>query len=196
MVGPSGAGKSTLVNLLLRFWEYADGEIRVDGRDLREYRADDVRSWFGVVDQRVHLFNGTIRDNLAVADADATDADMEAACRIAQLHDFVAARRAATRRASARTGMQLSGGQRQQLAIARMVLKAAPIVVLDEATAHLDAATEQRALDALEPFLARRTVLIISHRAATTARVDRVVRLDGGRVVGGPVGLLRAADGR
>ena len=196
VIGPSGAGKSTLVNLLVRFWDYDDGQIRIDGRDLHEYRMDDVRSWIGVVDQRVHLFNGSIRDNLAVADAGATDADMEAACRIAQLHDFIAGLPAGYSTYVGQDGLQLSGGQRQQLAVARMVLKAAPIVVLDEATAHLDEATERRLLDALEPFLAHRTVLMISHRAAITGRVDQVVRLEGGRVVGGPVGLLRASEGR
>ena len=178
MIGPSGAGKSTLVNLLLRFWDYDEGEIRIDGRDLHEYRADDVRSWMGVVDQRVHLFNATIRDNLAVADADATDADMEAACRIAQLHDFIAGLPAGYGTRIGQDGLQLSGGQRQQLAIARMILKAAPIVVLDEATAHLDEATERRLLDALEPFLARRTVLYDlasgrDHRAGRPGRAAR-----------------------
>ena len=147
VIGSSGAGKSTLVNLLLRFWDYDDGEILVDGHDLHEYRADDVRAWVGVVDQRVHLFNATIRDNLAVADADATDADMEAACRIAQLHEFVAGLTGGYGTRIGQDGLQLSGGQRQQLAVARMILKAAPIVVLDEATAHLDEATERRLFD-------------------------------------------------
>jgi ATP-binding cassette subfamily C protein CydCD len=196
VIGPSGAGKSTLVNLLLRFWDYEVGEIRIDGRDLREYRMDDVRSWLGVVDQRVHLFNATVRDNLAVADADATDADMAAACRIAQLHEFVTGLPSGYSTRIGQDGLQLSGGQRQQLAVARMVLKGAPIVVLDEATSHLDEATERSLLDALEPFLARRTVLMIAHRPAVIDRVDRVVRLETGRVVGGPVGLLRAAEGR
>ncbi len=191
VVGASGAGKSTIANLLLRFWDYDRGEIRVDGRDLHEYRIDEVRSWFGVVDQRVHLFNGTIRDNLAVADADATDADMERACRIAQLHAFIVGLPGGYGSRIGHDGLQLSGGQRQQLAVARMVLKAAPIVVLDEATAHLDEATEARLLEALEPFLARRTVLWISHRAAISRYVDQVVRFDHGRVVGGPVGLVR-----
>ena len=165
VIGVSGAGKSTIANLLLRFWDYGDGEIRIDGRDLHEYRMDDVRSWIGVVDQRVHLFNGSIRDNLAVADADATDADMEAVCRTAQLHDFISGLPNGFGTRIGQGGLQLSGGQRQQLAVARMILKAAPIVVLDEATSHLDEATERRLLDSLEPFLARRTVLIISHRA-------------------------------
>ena len=154
---------------------------------------DDVRSWLGVVDQRIHLFNGSVRDNLAVADADATDADMEAACRIARLHDFIAGLPGGYSTRVGQDGLQLSGGQRQQLAIARMVLKAAPIVVLDEATAHLDETTERQVLDALEPFLARRTVLMIAHRPAVIERVDRVVRIEAGRVVGGPVGLVRAS---
>jgi len=187
LVGPSGSGKSTLVDLLLRFRDYREGEIRIGGRDLHAYRADDVRQAFGVVSQQVHLFNATIRDNLAVADADATDEEMEAACRIAQLHDAILALPDGYETRIGEDGVRLSGGERQRLAIARAILKDAPILVLDEATANLDVATESRLLDSLAPFMAGRTTLVISHRATVAGRVDRVVALDGGHaaVTGG-----------
>jgi thiol reductant ABC exporter CydC subunit len=180
LVGPSGAGKSTLVDLLLRFRESHDGTIRIGGRDIRELRADDVREMLGVVSQRVHLFNATVRDNLAVADADATDAEMEAACRIAQLHDAIVALPEGYETRIGEDGVRLSGGERQRLAIARAILKDAPILVLDEATANLDVATESRLFDALAPFMAGRTTLVISHRATVAGRVDRVVTLRSG----------------
>jgi ATP-binding cassette, subfamily C, bacterial CydC len=184
LVGPSGAGKSTLVDLLLRFRDYGEGEIRVGGRDLRDLRADDVRRMLGVVSQRVHLFNATVRDNLAVADADATDEAMEAACRIAQLHETILALPEGYETLIGEDGVRLSGGERQRLAIARAVLKDAPILVLDEATANLDVATEGRLLDSLAPFMAGRTTLVISHRRTVADRVDRVVVLEDGHAVG------------
>jgi thiol reductant ABC exporter CydC subunit len=184
LVGPSGAGKSTLVDLLLRFRDYGEGAIRVGGRDLRDLRADDVRRMLGVVSQHVHLFNATVRDNLAVADADATDEAMEAACRIAQLHETILALPEGYETLIGEDGVRLSGGERQRLAIARAVLKDAPILVLDEATANLDVATEGRLLDSLAPFMAGRTTLVISHRRTVADRVDRVVVLEAGHAVG------------
>jgi thiol reductant ABC exporter CydC subunit len=177
LVGPSGAGKSTLVDLLLRFREYRDGAILIGGRDIRDYRADDVRAMLGVVSQRVHLFNATVRDNLALADADATDTEIEAACRIAQVHDTIVALPEGYETRIGEDGVRLSGGERQRLAIARAILKDAPILVLDEATANLDVATESRLLEALVPFMAGRTTLVISHRPTVAGRVDRVVVL-------------------
>ncbi len=187
LVGPSGAGKSTLVDLLLRFRDYGEGEIRIGGRDLHAYRAADVRRLLGVVSQQVHLFNATVRDNLAVARAEATDAEMEAACRIAQLHETILALPDGYETRIGEDGVRLSGGERQRLAIARAILKGAPILVLDEATANLDVATESRLFDALAPFLAGRTTVVISHRATVAGRVDRVLMLDAGRatVAGG-----------
>ncbi len=180
LVGPSGAGKSTLVDLLLRFREYREGAVRIGGRDIREYRADDVRAMLGVVSQQVHLFNATVRDNLAVADADATDDQIEAACRIAQLHETIVALPEGYETRIGEDGVRLSGGERQRLAIARAILKNAPLLVLDEATANLDVATESRLFDALGPFMAGRTTLVISHRRTVAGRVDRMVVLDGG----------------
>ncbi len=186
LVGPSGSGKSTLVNLLLRFWDYREGEIRIGGRDLHDYKVEDVRRMLGVVSQQVHLFNATIRDNLAVADPDATDAQMEAACRMAQLHETILALPDGYETRVGENGVRLSGGERQRLAIARAILKDAPILVLDEATANLDVLTERRLLDSIGPFMAGRTTLVISHRASVAERVDGIVALDAGHVVARP----------
>lgn len=183
IVGPSGSGKSTIVNLLLRFWEASDGQVYVGGHDVRAYRADDARALLTVAPQRVHLFNATIRDNLALANPDATEEQMVAACRLAQLEPFIASLPQGLGTLVGENGLLLSGGERQRLAIARAVLKDAPIVVLDEATANLDALTGKRLMESLEPFLRGRTVIIIAHRPAAWPGVERIVRLEGGRVV-------------
>ena len=177
LVGPSGAGKTTLVELLLRFREFDSGIITVGGRDIRECVPDDVRALIAVVPQQVHLFNATIRDNLAVAFAEASDEQMVAACRVAQVHDFIQTLPEGYATRVGEDGVLLSGGERQRLAIARAVLKDAPILILDEATANLDPETEERVMDALAPFMATRTSLIISHRELVAARADRVVEL-------------------
>ena len=177
LVGPSGAGKTTLINLLVRFWEYEEGAILLNGQDLRGYRADDVRALVGVVAQQTHLFHATVRENLLLANPDADEAAMVAACRMAEIHDFIAGLPQGYETLLGENGVNLSGGERQRLAIARAVLKAAPILVLDEATAHLDDATAQRVLANLEPFMVGRTVLISAHRHIDLVRVDQVVAL-------------------
>jgi ATP-binding cassette, subfamily C, bacterial CydC len=182
IVGPSGSGKSTLVNLLLRFWDYTDGEILVGGCDLRELRADDARRLFAVVSQRVDLFDATIRDNLALADPDVTDEQIEAACRVAQLHEFVTTLPQGYSTRIGEDGIRLSGGERRRLAIARAVIRDAPILILDEATADLDAVTERHLMTALGPFLAGRTTIVISHRLAVAREADRTVVLNRGRL--------------
>ena len=177
LVGPSGAGKTTLINLLVRFWEYEEGAILLDGQDLRGYAADDVRALVGVVAQQTHLFHATMRENLLVANPEADEAALVTACRMAELHDFIAGLPQGYETLVGENGVNLSGGERQRLAIARAVLKAAPILVLDEATAHLDDATAQRVLANLEPFMAGRTVLISAHRHLDLVRVSQVVTL-------------------
>jgi len=184
LVGASGAGKSTLVDLLLRFRAYDEGEIRIGGREIRTCRADDVRRMLGVVSQQVHLFNVSVRDNLAVANPDATDAEIEGACRMAQVHETIVALPEGYETLVGEDGVRLSGGERQRLAVARAILKGAPILVLDEATANLDVLTERRLLDSLAPFLAGRTTLVISHRPSVADHVDRVVLLENGRAAG------------
>lgn len=182
VTGESGAGKSTLVNLLVRFWDARAGEVRVGGQDVRAYRADELRDCIGVVSQQVHLFNGTVRDNLLLAKGDATDREIISACAQAQLHGFIASLPDGYDTLVGENGLRLSGGERQRIAIARVILKAAPILILDEATANLDIVTEQAVMQALEPFMQGRTTLIISHRRAGFEHVDQILMLDHGRI--------------
>ncbi len=188
IIGHSGSGKSTIVNLLLRFWEYRSGVIRLGGRDLRDYRAGDIRDLMSVVPQDVHLFNASVRDNLLLANPDATDHEIVAACRLALLHDFIEGLPRGYDTPIGENGVLLSGGERQQLAIARAVLRNAPIVILDEPTANLDWETERNLMQSLEPFLAGRTVLIISHRPLAYERANQVIQLERGRIVGTSAG--------
>jgi ATP-binding cassette, subfamily C, bacterial CydC len=185
IVGASGSGKSTIVNLLLRFWDYEQGRILLGGRDLHEYAIEDVRRMLAVVPQQVHLFNATLRDNLVLASPDASDEQIVAACTMAQLDDFVRSLPDGYDTVIGENGLLMSGGERQRLAVARAILKNAPILIMDEATANLDTLTEQRLMDALEPFMRGRTVLIISHRRMVRAHVDQVISLEKGRVVTG-----------
>lgn len=177
LVGPSGCGKSTLVSLLLRFWDYEHGSVRVGGRELHEVDQEDARALIGVVPQDVHLFNATIEDNLLVADAQATSDDLDRACAVAQLDRFLASLPEGYDTVVGENGLLLSGGERRRLAIARAVLKDAPIVVLDEFTADLDSTTEAALWSALDEWLEGRTVLVISHRPTVGAHVDREVEL-------------------
>lgn len=177
LVGPSGSGKSTLVDLLLRFREFGEGEILLGGKDLRSYAADDVRGVIAVVSQRVDLFDATIRDNLAVADAELTDEQMIAASEMVDLHATISALPRGYDTRIGENGVRLSGGERQRLAIARAVIKDAPILILDEATANLDTETEQRILDRIAEFMAERTTLLITHRPSVAARTDRILTL-------------------
>lgn len=177
ITGASGAGKSTLTALLLRFWDVPPGSIWLDGRDLRDYAAADVRALFAVVPQTPYLFHTTIRDNLLIANPDATAGELVAACRAAQIDDFIAALPAGYDTLLGENGLTLSGGERQRLAIARALLKPAPILILDEATAHLDGVTAARLWQALEPHMAGRIVLIFDHSPLALAHADAVVRI-------------------
>ena len=183
IVGESGSGKSTIVNLLLRFWDFRAGDIYLGGISLRDYRANDVRDLISVVPQDAHLFNASIRNNLLLADPDATEERIVEACKIALLHDFIQSLPEGYDTQVGETGLLLSGGECQRLAIARAVLKNAPIVVLDEPTANLDPETERKLMQSLEPFLAGKTVLIISHRPVVCEHVDQLVRLDKGHLI-------------
>jgi thiol reductant ABC exporter CydC subunit len=180
LVGPSGSGKSTLVALLLRFRDYPTGFIRLGGRELRELEQDAVRQQLAVVPQDVHLFNATIEDNLLLADAHASREALDRACSIAQLDAFVATLPDGYDTVVGEDGLLLSGGERRRLAIARAVLKDAPLVVLDEATADLDSTTEAALWSAMDPWLEGRTVLVISHRSTIGHHVDRVVEVTTG----------------
>jgi thiol reductant ABC exporter CydC subunit len=177
VAGPSGAGKTTIINLLLRFWEAGPGEILIDGRDIRRYPAQEVRTLFGVVPQRIHLFNGTLRDNLLLADGGAPDERLLEACDRAQLGDLLASLPAGLGTMVGEDGLKLSGGERQRVALARVFLRDAPILILDEATASLDPVTERRVLGAVDAFAAGRSLLVISHRPAPLCLADQVIEL-------------------
>jgi len=179
IAGPSGAGKTTVVNLLLRFWEAESGSVLLGGRDVRSCRAEEVRARFGVAPQRIHLFNGTLRDNLLLADGEAADDRILDACDQAALGDLVRSLPDGLDTLVGEDGLALSGGERQRVALARVFLRGAPVVVLDEATANLDAATERRVLRAVDTFATGRSLLVISHRSAPLELVDRVVVLPG-----------------
>ncbi len=180
LLGPSGAGKSTLVYLLLRFWEYQAGRIELGGRDLRSYTPEEVRGLISVVSQQTHLFNTTVRENLLMARPGATFEELVQAARQARIHDVITALPQGYETWLGEHGVRLSGGERQRLAIARALLKDAPLLILDEATAHLDALVEREVRQALEPLLAGRTCLIITHRPADLALADKVLRLEAG----------------
>jgi ATP-binding cassette subfamily C protein CydC len=178
IVGSSGAGKTTVVNLLLRFWDPDDGSITLGGQDLRGLRLNDLRGRLGVVPQHPFLFNGTLRDNLLVADGAATDPELLEACGRAHLGSFIASLDDGLDTAVGENGLKLSGGERQRVAIARAFLRDAPILILDEATANLDRETERAVLRELDAFARDRSLLIVTHRPAPLALADDVVRLD------------------
>lgn len=179
IVGPSGAGKSTIVNILLRFWEVDPGSVLIGGRDIRRYRAEEVRARIGVVPQRIALFNSTLRDNLLVADGDATDDRLLEVCERARLGALLSQLPSGLDTLIGEDGLKLSGGQRQQLALARVFLKDAPIVILDEATANLDADTERDVLREIDTFANGRSALVISHRLLPLELVDNCLELPG-----------------
>jgi ABC-type multidrug transport system fused ATPase/permease subunit len=177
LTGPSGAGKTTIVGLLLRFWDASSGEVLLDGVDVRSFRTDDVRAAIGVVPQQVYLFNGTIRDNLLLADGDADDGKILDSCEHAGLGAFLGSLPLGLDTLVGDDGMKLSGGERQRVAIARAFLRDAPILILDEATANLDAETEAEVVDQLRAFARDKTLVVISHRSAALELADRVMTL-------------------
>lgn len=174
-VGPSGAGKTTLVSLLPRFYDIDEGEIRIDGTDIRKFTLRSLRAQIGVVQQDVYLFAGTIRDNIAYGKLDATEDEIWEAVRRAHLADFVAGLPLGLDTEVGERGVKLSGGQKQRIAIARMFLKNPPILILDEATSALDTETEAAIQQALDELAAGRTTLVIAHRLATIRGADRIV---------------------
>ncbi|MDQ6670636.1 MAG: thiol reductant ABC exporter subunit CydC [Chloroflexota bacterium] len=197
VVGPSGAGKSTLVNLLMRFVDPQRGRILLDGHDIRQLSVDVLRHQVAVVAQDTYLFYGTVEDNLRVANPEATRPELEAACRAANAHGFVVDLPRGYDTVIGERGVRLSGGQRQRLAIARAVLKDAPILVLDEALSSVDAENEAAIQQALERLQRGRTTLVIAHRLSSVATADRIVVLEQGRLVetGAPVELMARGDG-
>ncbi|MEU6453994.1 ABC transporter ATP-binding protein [Streptomyces sp. NPDC047065] len=196
-VGETGAGKSTLVKLVARFYDPTGGRVTVDGQDLRALDLTSYRHRLGVVPQEAYLFPGTVRDAIAYGRPDATDADVEAAARAVGAHEMIATLTGGYLHEVAERGRNLSAGQRQLIALARAELVDPDVLLLDEATAALDLATEAQVNQATDRIAGRRTTLVVAHRLTTAARADRVVVMDGGRVAeDGTHDELLALDGR
>jgi ATP-binding cassette subfamily C protein CydCD len=182
IVGPSGAGKTTVANLCLRFWDPDTGVVALDGHDLRRYRLDDLRRRIALVAQDTYLFNDTLRNNVLLARPSASETDLRAAVDRAALAELVASLPDGLDTVVGERGAQLSGGQRQRVAIARAFLKDAPILILDEATSHLDAVSELLVRASLDELARGRTTLVIAHRLSTVRQADQIVVLGEGRV--------------
>ncbi|WP_413623502.1 ABC transporter transmembrane domain-containing protein [Luteibacter sp. Lutesp34] len=183
LVGPSGAGKSTVFSLLLRFHDPVSGAIRLDGVDLRALALPELRGAIALVPQETVIFGGTAADNIRFGRADASDDEVREAARLAEADSFIAALPDGYEAALGERGVRLSGGQKQRVAIARAILRDAPLLLLDEATSALDAQSEAAIQHALERLEKGRTTLVIAHRLATVQRADRIVVMDGGRIV-------------
>ena len=198
IVGRSGSGKTTLVSLLPRFYDPTEGEILLDGHDIREYRLDDLRRQISLVSQDVKLFNDTMRNNIAYGfTADAAEKDVLAAAQAAHVLEFAEGLPDGLDTIVGDRGVLLSGGQRQRIAIARAILKDAPILILDEATSALDTEAERHIQEALEALMENRTTLVIAHRLSTIENADRIVVMDEGRIVEvGPHAELLARGGQ
>ena len=182
IVGPTGAGKSTISRLLFRFYDATGGAVRVDGTDVREVTQDSLRQAIGVVPQDTVLFNDTIAYNIAYGRPGATQEDIEAAAKLAQVHDFVMKLPDGYRTRVGERGLKLSGGEKQRVAIARTILKNPRILILDEATSALDTRTEQEIQAALRGVAQGRTTLVIAHRLSTVVEADEIIVLDEGRI--------------
>jgi ATP-binding cassette subfamily B protein len=183
LVGPSGAGKTTTALLVPRIYDVSAGEVRIDGRDVRDVTLESLRGVVGMVMQDPHLFHDTIRANLRYARPDATDDELEQACRAARIHDMIVSLPDGYDTLVGERGYRMSGGEKQRLAIARMLLKDPAVVILDEATSHLDSESELAIQQALAVALTGRTSLVIAHRLSTIVAADRILVLEEGRII-------------
>lgn len=183
LVGPTGAGKTTVTYMLARFWDPTSGTVCIGGRDLRDVKLESLSRNFGIVFQDIFLFHATIRDNLLYARPDASNAEIESAARAAHIHEFIESLPDGYDTIVGERGHRLSGGEKQRMAIARVILKDPRIVILDEATSNLDSVSEQLIQAALRPLSARRTSFVIAHRLSTVLAADKILVLDRGRLV-------------
>ncbi len=183
VVGPSGAGKTTLANLVPRFYDVTGGAVLIDGRDVRDLKLNSLRENISIVAQETFLFNDTVFDNIAYGRPDAKEEEVISAAKSALAHEFIEELPDGYKTLIGERGLKLSGGQRQRIAIARALLKNAPILILDEATSHLDTESERLVQQALTILMKRRTVLVIAHRLSTIRQADKIVVLDSGRII-------------
>jgi ATP-binding cassette subfamily B protein len=183
LVGPSGAGKTTMTYLIPRLYDPTEGAIRIDGHDLRDVTLDSLSSAIGMVTQETYLFHDTIRTNLTYAKMDATQAEIEAAARAANIHSFIMELSDGYDTIVGERGYRLSGGEKQRIALARVILKDPRILVLDEATSHLDSESEALIQDALKRVMAGRTSIVIAHRLSTILAADQILVMDRGKIV-------------
>ena len=183
IVGPSGAGKSTLSGLIPRLYDVTDGSISINGKDIRDYSIKSLRNVIGVVTQDSHMFHDSILVNLKYAKVDASLAEIEEACRSARIWDFIRSLPNGLDTIVGERGHRLSGGEKQRLAIARLLLKQPSLVILDEATAHLDSENEAMVQAALKEALTGRTSIVIAHRLSTIAQADQILVIDKGEIV-------------
>jgi ATP-binding cassette subfamily C protein CydCD len=196
VVGVSGSGKSTIAKLLLRFYDPQQGRIVIGGHDIRDLRLERLRSQIAIVHQDTYLFHGTVEDNLRLGKADATPSELRAAARAANAEEFIARLPQGYQTMVGERGIRLSAGQRQRIAIARALLRDAPILILDEALSSVDAENEALIQQALDRLMQGRTTLIFAHRLSSVMRTDRILVLDGGKIVeGGTHGDLLARNG-
>jgi ATP-binding cassette subfamily B protein len=182
-VGPSGAGKTTIAMLIPRIFDASEGAVRIDGRDVRDVTLASLTRAIGVVTQDPHLYHDSIASNLRFARPEATDAELEEAARAAQIHDLIASLPDGFQTVVGERGYRLSGGEKQRLAIARVLLKNPQILILDEATAHLDSESEQLIQRALANALEGRTAVVIAHRLSTIVDADEILVIDQGEIV-------------
>ena len=182
IVGPSGSGKSTLINLIPRLYDVIDGEVLFDGIDVRKLDLAFLRRNIGIVSQETYLFNGTIRDNLLYAKPDATEEELIEACKRANIYDFISTQEQGLDTVVGNRGLKLSGGEKQRISIARILLKDPALMIFDEATSALDSISEQKIQDAIEPLIATRTSILIAHRLSTVLAADEILVIRDGEI--------------
>jgi ATP-binding cassette subfamily B protein len=183
LVGPSGAGKTTITYLLPRLYDPTEGEISLDGKDLRKIKLDELAKHVGMVTQETYLFHASLRENLLYAKSDATQAELERVCEAANIHEFIAGLPDGYDTVVGERGYRLSGGEKQRVAIARVLLKDPKVLILDEATSHLDSQSEALIQEAMQTVMQGRTSLVIAHRLSTVIDADLILVMDEGRLV-------------